>query len=135
LIIALAGLLLVSGGALAEDGENDGDNDELDVTMAMIPDHTQESDKVTRELTLPTVDEVPIVPQTAVDNSKAGLDAANAARVDGKAFGQEARNLAEDNRERFGRGGGAPELDDLIPDGIPGAPDLPPVAPPTPPTE
>jgi hypothetical protein len=126
-IVGMSALTLVSVGAWAQDTDA-GEEDGLDVTMTLMPEGSDESAAITNEIELPTKDseEEDYIPsEQAVENSRVGLDTANAARDDGRAFGEEAKNLAEDNRERFGRGSRTPDLDSLIPEGAPAAPSVP----------
>jgi hypothetical protein len=124
-IIGMSALTLMSVGAWAQDSDK-GEDDGLDVTMTLMPESAEESAAITNEIDLPKNDLEEYIPSAqAVENSPVGLDTANAARDDGRAFGEDAKNLAEDNRERFGRGGRTPDLDSLIPEEAPDTPSVP----------
>ena len=121
LVFALSGTW-----ALAQDNGDgeDGDSD-LDVTMTLLPENAQQPDAVTRELELPRDDEGAYrASQEGVENSAAGLEAANLAREDGRAFGQDTAAEAQENRENIGRES-RPNLEDLLPDQVPDVPNLP----------
>lgn len=131
-IVAGMALALSSSWALAQDGE-DGEDGDLDMTIAVMPEGADLPDVVTGEITLPMDDDGNYIPaEQGVENSADGLSTANAAREDGRAFGAAAAAAAEANREDLGRGS-RPNLGDLIPDQVPdqvpdvpgGAPDLP----------
>jgi hypothetical protein len=116
-VITAAVFALTSSWAAAQDGD-------LDVTMTVLPENADQSEAVTAAIDLPMDEAGEYIPaEEGVENSQVGLDTANLARQDGRAFGEEARELAEENRERFGRGGGAPSIEELIPDGVPAGPE------------
>lgn len=122
ILIAPALALGLSGAdALAQDG----DADDLDVTITLMAEDAEESDAVTRTLELPTNDEGEYIPSDqGVDNSAKGLETANAAREDGRAFGEATAAAAQESRENLGRGE-RPNLEDLVPDHVPNVPELP----------
>lgn len=127
LIALIAALALCDGTLWAQDADDGNDADDLDdVTMTVISEDAEQPDIVTKEIELPRDDQGEYIPsQHGVDSSRTGIETANRAHEDGHAFGQEARALAEDNRERFGRGGEGPDREELLPDGAPGAPEVP----------
>lgn len=120
---------LGAGAAVAQDGD-DG-TDDLELTMTLMPEDAELPDAVTRELELPRYaegeNEGEYIPSAqGVEHGTQGLDTANLAREDGRAFGEAAREAAQDNREEFGQGE-RPDLDDVLPDQVPDdhTPDLP----------
>lgn len=107
--------------ALAQE-EGDGDTEGLGVTFQLLPENVELPEAVTRELSLPNADDPELPPpQQALDNSQGGLDTANAAREDGRAFGQATAAAAQENVENLGRGS-RPDLSELVPEAAP--PDL-----------
>lgn len=131
-IITVAGLGLGADWTFAQDAPDE----DLEITMTLMPEDGDLPDAVTRELTLPVFPEGdenaddPIPSQQGVDNSANGLTTANQAREEGREFGREAAAAAQDNRENLGRGGRPEDLpfgvpDDLpeLPDDLPGPPD------------
>jgi hypothetical protein len=125
LIISAFTFALSGGGAFAQGDDGDGD---LPLTMTLMPENAQQPDAVTREIELPRDAEGEFRASVeGVENSAAGLEIANAARADGRAFGEAAaeaaesnRAAAEDNRGDFGRGT-MPNLGDLVPSQVPDA--------------
>jgi len=119
LLATVVALAMSNNWALAEEGD-DGDEDGLFLTITMIPEDVELPGVVTGEITLPEEAAV-----EAGENSADGLERANQARADGHAMGEAAAEDARGNREDLG-GGSLPNLDDLIPDSVPGVPhDLP----------
>jgi hypothetical protein len=108
LTVALAWAL--GGSALAQNGEE---------TIVLLPEGVELPDVVTAALDLPK-DENGEYRASAegVAHSAKGLDIANAAREDGRAFGEQTAALAKENREDHARGR-MPELSDLRPDQVP----------------
>jgi hypothetical protein len=123
-VITAVGLTLGADWTAAQEAPGD----DLDITMTLMPEGSERPDAVTRELTLPVFPEgdeaagEPIPSEQGVANSANGLDIANQARADGRAFGQAAAEAAQENREDLGRGS---RPDDLPgpPDDLPGPPD------------
>jgi hypothetical protein len=100
----------LSGWALAQDGEE---------TIVLVPEGVELPDVVTEAIDLPkNADGEYIASDKGVENSADGLATANAAREDGRAFGQEMAAAAQDNRESRSRGS-RPDLSDLRPDRVP----------------
>jgi hypothetical protein len=122
-------LSLSASWVFAQEGEG---GDDLDVTMTLMPEGADLPDAVTRELELPRYtegeNEGEYIPSSqGVENSANGLETANAAREDGRAFGEAAAEAAQDNREEHSRGN-MPDLENLLPDQVPdmpGPPDRP----------
>jgi hypothetical protein len=107
-------------------------DDEL--TMTLLPEGAELPDAVTKVIELPKNDEGEyLASEEGVANSAEGLAIANAAREDGRAFGEEMAASARENRENFTRG--RPDLGGLlpgqVPDGIPDAPAIPEITVPT----
>jgi hypothetical protein len=107
----------LSGFAFAQDDE---------LTMTLLPEGAELPDAVTKVIELPKNDEGEyIASEEGVTNSAEGLAIANAAREDGRAFGEEMAASARENRENFSRGG-RPDLADVLPGQVPGSiPDAP----------
>lgn len=132
-VIAVVGLALGADWTFAQDAPGD----DLEITMTLMPEGGELPDAVTRELALPVFPEgdenegQPIPSQQGVDNSAAGLDIANQARAEGRAFGQDIAAAAQENRENLGRGARPEDLPLGPPEGLPlGPPDDLPLGPP-----
>jgi hypothetical protein len=123
LLATTLALVLGASPAFAQDaGEDDGD---LDVTMRLLPANAELPDAATREIELPVNDEGEFrASEQGIENSLAGIETANAAREDGRAFGQEAAAAAQENRENMGRGS-RPDLEELLPEQVPNVPEIP----------
>lgn len=127
LALAFAGNVAFAQG----DGGEGGEGDDLDVFMRVLPANAELPEAATREIELPRDGEdenAPFRPsEQGVNNGGEGLETANDAREDGRAFGQEAAAAAQENRENLGRGS-RPDLEDLpdqVPDDIPAPPETP----------
>ena len=117
MISALA-LALGAASGLAQDDEP---------TMRLMPEHAAGPDAVTGDIELPRdVDGEYIPSDEGVTHSAEGLAIANAARENGRAFGEEMAAKAQEQRENLGRAE-PPNLDTLLPDHVPGdaIPELP----------
>lgn len=130
LIATTCTLALGSNWTLAQD-DVEGENDDLEVTIAVMPQDAELPDVVTTEISLPTDEDGNFVASDeGVENSADGLAIANDARADGRAFGEAAAAAAEANREELGRAS-IPNLVDLIPGqaadpaDVPDLPDVP----------
>jgi hypothetical protein len=124
LLISTA-LALSANVALAQDGEEGETDSDLDVTMTVIPEDVELSEAVILELEIPRDAEGEFrASEQGVINSASGLDTANAAREDGRSFGQETAAAAQENRESLGRES-RPDLEDLLPDQVPNLPEIP----------
>jgi hypothetical protein len=124
--VACALACLISASVLAQNGEE---------TVVLLPEGAELPDVVTAAIELPRDADGEYRPSAqAIENSAKGLETANAAREDGRAFGAQMAANAADNRETHSRGS-PPDLNDLLPDQVPDhvtPPSLPepPVAPP-----
>ena len=108
-ILAAASLTLC-GYAFAQNGEE---------TIALLPEDAELPDVVTAAIDLPKDANGEYRPSArAVESSAKGLATANAAREDGRAFGQSMAEQAKENRELRTRGG-PPDLAELVPDQVP----------------
>jgi hypothetical protein len=121
LLVTAFALALAGTSALADDGDAD---DGLDVTITLMPEDADLPDAVTAAIELPQDEEGPIPNEEGVEHSADGLETANLAREDGRAFGEATAASADENRENLGRGS-LPDLEDLVPDNVPETPDLP----------
>jgi hypothetical protein len=104
---------IVCGAATAQDDAQRGNRHAvLELTMTLIPASAKTSAAVTAIIELPkesSGNELPSTP--GVEHGARGLDAANAAREDGREFGEAAAAAARDSREsasRASRSGGQP---------------------------
>ena len=129
LLITGLAAALAAGPVLAQDDVDEG----LDLTITLMPEGAELPEVVTALIELPKDENGEYIPSAeGVANSADGLDTANRAREDGRAFGEAAAAAAQDNREDAGRGS-MPDLGDLLPDHVPEIPELPgPPAPPIP---
>jgi hypothetical protein len=108
--IVTATLLALSGHALGQSGEQ---------TIALLPEDAELPEVVTAAIDLPKDAEGDYRPSaTAVERSAAGIATANAAREDGRAFGERTAAQAKENRELRTRGE-RPDLAELLPDQVP----------------
>ena len=93
--------------AIAQDAPNRRDNDKdavLQSTMDLIPANAQTPAAVTATIELPRNESGAYVPSAqGVAHSAHGLDTANLAREDGRAFGEAMAAKARDNRENVSR--------------------------------
>jgi hypothetical protein len=125
-IIAVAGLVLGADWTFAQDAPVD----DLEITMTLMPEDGDLPDAVTRELELPVFPESDENEEQQGDdnsaNSADGLEIANQAREDGRAFGQDTAAAAQENRENLGRGMPPEDLPLGPPEDPPGPPDNPP---------
>lgn len=139
LTVALA-VAFTSGVAFAQGGDegDGGDSSDLDVFIRVLPANADLPDAATREIELP-VDEQgdPRPSEQGVEHGGSGLETANAAREDGRAFGQESAAAAQENREDVERDSrpDPEDLPDQVPDNpgppdTPGPPETPPGGPP-----
>jgi hypothetical protein len=138
LIVTGLAFALSAGSALGQEGdEGSGDegSDSSESTLTVIPEDAELPSVVTEDLALPKDGEDFLPAVQGVEHGSAGLETANLAREDGRAFGEAAAAAAEQNREDFERGS-RPDLEDLLPDQVPSIPDVPDVPnvpdPPTP---
>jgi hypothetical protein len=103
--VALASAF-VGGSAIAQEARERGyERAALELTMILIPANAQTPDAVTKTIELPKDDgSGAYVPSAqGVEHSAQGLETANAAREDGRAFGQATAAAARDNRENASR--------------------------------
>jgi hypothetical protein len=108
--VLVAASLTLSGYAFAQDAEQ---------TIALLPEGAELPDVVTAAIDLPKDADGEYRPSArAVESSAKGLATANAAREDGRAFGQSMAEQAKENRELRTRGE-RPDLADLLPDQVP----------------
>jgi hypothetical protein len=125
-LIASALACLFSASSLAQNGEE---------TVVLLPEDAELPDVVTAAIDLPRDADGEYRPSAqAVESSAKGLETANAAREDGRAFGTQMAANAADSRETHSRGS-RPDLSNLLPDQVPDhvtPPSLPetPIAPP-----
>jgi hypothetical protein len=133
LVITALALTLTAGSAFAQDGTEGEEADEaLDLTMTLMPQDAELPDVVTADIELPKDEEgLPIPSEQGVEHGGEGLETANLAREDGRAFGEAAAAAAQENREDVSRGS-MPDLGELLPDNVPEIPEIP--EHPTPPT-
>jgi hypothetical protein len=126
LLVVAAATLAAPRAYTQEDGADQG-VETLDVTMTLMPEGATLPDAVTRVLELPEA-----AAETARDSAAHGLETANQARgnapalgeggdarENGREFGQEVREQAQQNREDVGRG--SPET--AGPPDVPGPPE------------
>ena len=127
-ITALASAV-IGGAAIAQDESARGNkNAVLELTMTLIPINAESPAAVTAAIELPKDSSGDYIPSAAgVEHSAQGLDTANLAREDGRAFGQATAAAARENRENATRASHDAELEG------PPAPPEPPDHP-TPPT-
>jgi hypothetical protein len=108
LTVALA--MTLGGSALAQDGE---------ATIVLLPEGAELPDVVTAALDLPKDENGDYrASEEGVAHSTKGLEIANEARADGRAFGEQMAASAKENREEHTRGQ-MPDLRDLRPDHVP----------------
>jgi hypothetical protein len=108
--IMTATLLTLSGYAFAQDGEQ---------TIALLAEGAELPDVVTAAIDLPKDADGDYRPSAnAVGRSAEGIATANAAREDGRAFGQATAAQAKENRELRTRGERS-DFADLLPDQVP----------------
>lgn len=114
---------LATGPAFAQDGEDT--TDALDQTVALMPESAESADAVTGRIELPKDENGEFIASVeGVEHSARGLETANLAREDGRAFSEAAASAAQQNREDYGRGS-TPDLGTLLPDQAPDVPDRP----------
>lgn len=102
--------LILSGYAFAQDGEQ---------TIALIPEGAELPDVVTAAIDLPKDADGEYRPSArAVEASAKGIATANAAREDGRAFGERMAAQAKEDRELRTRGE-RPDFAELLPDQVP----------------
>ena len=119
-VISAVGFSLGADWTAAQDDPGD----DLEITMTLMPEGANVPDAVMRVLALPEFPEASqndAEPRPGAESSANGLDIANQARADGRAFGEAAAAAAQDNRESFGRG--TPPENPGPPDNVPGPPD------------
>ena len=99
----------------------------LELTMVLIPANAETPAAVTAKIELPKDASGNYIPSAqGVEHSERGLDTANAAREDGRAFGQATAAAARDNRENAVRAAtGASEKERPTPPETPETPDRP----------
>jgi hypothetical protein len=115
-LVAVALAWTLGGSALAQDSEG---------TMVLVPDGVELPDVVTDAIDLPKDENGEYRASAAgVEHSAKGLAVANAAREDGRAFGEQMAAAAKENREDHLRGR-MPDLSDLRPDHVPDNASLP----------
>jgi hypothetical protein len=124
-LTALAVSLGTASAFAQEDSENITAG--LDVTIALVPADAELPDVVTAPIDLPKDEDGNDIPSAeGVENSAHGLETANRAREDGRAFGEAMAAAAQQNREDAAHG--PPDLEDLRPDqapDVPGPPETP----------
>jgi hypothetical protein len=105
---ALAGVLC-AGAALAQNAAESGQVIlGLDLTMRLMPADAVVPDAVVATIELPRAEDGSFIPHDkAVERSGRGLTTANAARENGRAFGEAMAAAARENREDVTRGGRA----------------------------
>jgi hypothetical protein len=93
------------GSAIAQDELKHGNRDALlELTMTVMPTNAKTSDAVTTIIELPKESSGDGIPRTqGIEHSARGLDTADSAREDGRAFGEAAAAAARDNREAASR--------------------------------
>jgi hypothetical protein len=126
LALAAAVFIAMSSGAVAQ-GKSDAKSldSRLEQTMALLPQGAELPSAVTEAIDLPKDDEGEYRPNAAaIEHSAHGLEIANLAREDGRAFGQATAAAAQENREDHARGS-RPDVADLRPDDVPAQPTLP----------
>ena len=106
-ITALANAVICQSG-IAQDAPTSGDKGKdaaLEVTMALIPATAHTTAAVTATIELPKKESTgAYIPSTqGVEHSAHGLDTANLAREDGRAFGEATAAAARANRESASR--------------------------------
>ena len=107
-ITALAGAMTwLSVSAIAQDAPNRSDDAKdsvLELTMSLIPANAQTPAAVTATIELPKNESGEYIPSArGIEHSAGGLDTANAAREEGRAFGEATAEGARENRENVGR--------------------------------
>ena len=104
--LVAATLLALSGYAFAQDGEQ---------TIALLPEGAELPDVVTAAIDLPKDADGEYRPSVrAIESSAHGIATANAAREDGRAFGERMAAQAKEDRELRTRG----ERPDQVPDDV-----------------
>jgi hypothetical protein len=106
-ITALTGAI-ICGSAVAQDAEDRSDEHKdsvLELTMALIPANAQTPAALTATIELPKNESTGAYIPSAqgVEHSADGLDTANLAREEGRAFGEATAEGARENRENVGR--------------------------------
>ena len=96
---------LICGTAAAQDERKRGNSDAaLEITMTLLPANAGTPDAVTKTIELPKDEDGNYIPSAAgVEHSAGGLETANAARENGRAFGEAAAAAARENRENATR--------------------------------
>ena len=96
---------VIQGSAVAQDEAQRGNRGAaLELTMTLIPESAKTSAAVTAIIELPKKSSGDDVPNTqGKERGALGLDTANVAREDGRAFGEAAAASARDNREAASR--------------------------------
>jgi hypothetical protein len=113
-ISCLTGLAFALVGSLAGAQERSGRLD----TMTLMPEHAVRPDVVTAAIDLPKDLEGAYRPSAqGVENSARGLETANLAREDGRAFGQATAAAARANREDAALGS-RPDVAELVPEHV-----------------
>jgi hypothetical protein len=107
-LIATIALATATASVIAQDTEDRSDehNDSvLELTMALIPANAQTPAALTATIELPKNESTGVyIPSAqAVEHSAGGLDTANLAREEGRAFGEATAEGARENRENAGR--------------------------------
>jgi hypothetical protein len=116
---------VIQGSAVAQDEAQRGNSDAvLELTMTLIPTNAKTSAAVTAIIELPKELSGDETPNTqGAERSSRGLDRANSAREDGRAFGDAAAAAARDNREAASRA--SHDADNPPPPPTPEPPDRP----------
>jgi hypothetical protein len=104
-IITMVASAAISGTAAAQDEPKRGNSAAaLEITMTLLPANAQTPDAVTKVIELPKDADGNSIPSAAgVEHSAGGLETANAARENGRAFGEAASAAARENRENATR--------------------------------
>ena len=112
LITLFACLLLMSGATFAQengDGGDGGEEDDLDITMTLLPANAATPEAMTKSIQLPAAAVAQTQEHSAAGRSKErrtqALEKAAEARERGRDFGQDMATQARDARENRSRGG------------------------------
>jgi hypothetical protein len=104
-VISVLASAAMCGTAAAQDAPKRGNSGAaLEITMTLLPANAQTPDAVTKVIELPKDADGNSIPSSAgVEHSAGGLETANAARENGRAFGEAASAAARENRENATR--------------------------------
>jgi hypothetical protein len=127
-VITMLASAATCGTAVAQDEPERGNSGAaLEITMTLLPASAQTPDAVTKVIELPRDTDGNTIPSAAgVENSARGLETANAARENGRAFGEAASAAARENREDATRASrGAASREHPTPPEMPETPETP----------